>query len=61
MKNLVLILIGLISMMSQAQESKIVTPMINVSGEGKVFATPDEAIITVSVETKGKNYTMKYF
>lgn len=57
MKNLVLILIGLISMISQAQESKIVTPMINVSGEGKVFATPDEAIITVSVETKGKNST----
>ena len=44
-------------MMSQAQESKIVTPMINVSGEGKVFVTPDEAIITVSVETKGKNST----
>ena len=57
MKNLVLIVISLISMMSQAQETKVVTPMINVSGEGKVFITPDEAIITVSVETKGKNST----
>lgn len=57
MKNLALILISLVSMMSQAQESKVVTPMINVSGEGKVFTTPDEALILVSVVTKGKNST----
>ncbi|WP_310556727.1 SIMPL domain-containing protein [Flavobacterium sp.] len=57
MKNLVLILISLITMMSEAQESKVVTPMINVSGEGKVFTAPDLSCITVSVETKGKNST----
>ncbi len=44
-------------MISEAQELKVVTPMINVSGEGKVFATPDEACITVAVDTKGKNST----
>ena len=57
MKNLVIILFSLFSIMSEAQESKVITPMINVSGEGKVFITPDEACITVTVETKGKNST----
>ena len=38
--------------MSYSQEQKQV-PMINVSGEGKVKTTPDQAAITVSIETKG--------
>jgi uncharacterized protein len=57
MKKLVVILISLITMYAEAQETKVVTPMINVSGEGKVYTTPDMVCITVSVETKGKNST----
>jgi uncharacterized protein len=57
MKNLILILISLFSIMTEAQENNKVTPMINVSGEGKVFTTPDTASISVSVDTKGKNST----
>lgn len=38
----------------QAQDNKV-TPMINVSGEGKILTTPDQAVISVSVNTKGKN------
>ncbi|HEX8563328.1 MAG TPA: SIMPL domain-containing protein [Flavobacterium sp.] len=37
-----------------AQEMKPM-PFINVSGEGKVKVTPDQATISVTVETKGNN------
>ena len=37
---------------SFAQEHKQV-PMINVSGEGKVKVAPDQALISISIETKG--------
>ncbi len=37
----------------QAQD-KIIQPQISVSGEGKVKVIPDEAIISIAVETKGK-------
>jgi uncharacterized protein len=57
MKKLVVILISLISIMVEGQESSKLTPQINVSGEGKVFTTPDQVCITVMVETKGKNST----
>lgn len=40
------------AIMSQAQELKQI-PMINVSGEGKIKTTPDQACITISVESKG--------
>lgn len=38
-----------------AQENNKVVPMINVSGEGKILTTPDQASILVSVSTKGKD------
>ena len=52
MKKAVLILGFLWMTMSYSQEQKQI-PMINVSGEGKVKVTPDQAAITVSIETKG--------
>lgn len=57
MKNLIIILTAFFTLMTEAQETHKVTPMINVAGEGKVFTTPDQASITVAVETKGKNST----
>ena len=38
----------------QAQEIKQI-PMVNVSGEGKIKVEPDQALITISVETKGND------
>jgi len=52
MKKAVLILGVLWMTMSYSQEQKQI-PMINVSGEGKIKVTPDQAAITVSIETKG--------
>jgi uncharacterized protein YggE len=52
MKKALLILGILFMTMSYSQEQKQV-PMINVSGEGKVKVTPDQASISVSIETKG--------
>ena len=56
MKKVFLILILLIVSISQAQEVKPI-PQISVSGEGKVKVVPDQAFISVTVETKGKNAT----
>ena len=56
MKKVFLILILLIVTVSQAQEVKPI-PQISVSGEGKVKAVPDQAFISVTVETKGNNAT----
>lgn len=39
---------------SYAQETKQI-PQINVSGEGKIKVVPDQAMLTVTVETKGNN------
>jgi uncharacterized protein len=47
---LILALVGMAN--SYAQEQKQV-PMINVSGEGKVKVAPDQAMISISIETKG--------
>lgn len=52
MKKIVLILGVLFMTMSYSQEQKQV-PMINVSGEGKVKVAPDQALISISIETKG--------
>lgn len=52
MKKAILILGLLFMTMSYAQEQKQV-PMINVSGEGKVKVAPDQASISISIETKG--------
>ncbi len=56
MKKVLLILILLIVSVSQAQELKPI-PQISVSGEGKVKVVPDQAFISVTVETKGNNAT----
>jgi len=52
MKKALLILGLLFMTMSYSQEQKQV-PMINVSGEGKVKIAPDQASISISIETKG--------
>ena len=52
MKKTALILVVLFTVVTQAQEIKPI-PMINVSGEGKIKVTPDQAAISISVETKG--------
>jgi uncharacterized protein YggE len=56
MKKTVIILVLLFTTLSQAQEIKPI-PMINVSGEGKVKVVPDQAAISISVETKGAKAT----
>lgn len=52
MKKVILILALVFMANSYAQEHKQV-PMINVSGEGKVKVAPDQALIAISIETKG--------
>ena len=52
MKKALLILSILFMTMSYAQDQKQV-PMINVSGEGKIKVAPDQASISISIETKG--------
>jgi uncharacterized protein YggE len=56
MKKTFLILMTLFATLSQAQEVKTI-PQITVSGEGKVKAVPDQAFISISVETEGTNAT----
>jgi len=52
MKNALLILAVLFMTMSYSQEQKQI-PSVNVSGEGKVKVAPDQASISISIETKG--------
>jgi uncharacterized protein len=52
MKKTILILSLLFMTLSNAQELKQV-PMINVSGEGKIKVAPDQALISISLESKG--------
>lgn len=52
MKKVFLILALICMANSYAQEQKQV-PMINVSGEGKVKVAPDQALISIAIETKG--------
>lgn len=54
MKKALLILSVLFMTISYGQEVKQV-PQINVNGEGKVKVVPDQATISVTVETKGNN------
>lgn len=53
MKKSILILITFFTIMMDAQEYKPQIPQVTVSGEGKIKVTPDQALITVSIETKG--------
>ena len=52
MKKVILILALVFMANTYSQEQKQV-PMINVSGEGKVKVAPDQASISISIETKG--------
>jgi uncharacterized protein YggE len=52
MKKILLICLAAVNML-QAQEVKTV-PQISVSGEGRIKVTPDEALITLSIENTGK-------
>jgi len=54
MKKAIFILAFVASLTLQAQETQPL-PQINVIGEGKIKVIPDQAFITVSVETKGNN------
>jgi len=53
MKKIILILTIMTTIALQAQD-KVIQPQISVSGEGKVKVVPNEAIISVAVETKGE-------
>jgi len=55
MKNIVVTLLMLISVMTYAQDQKQQVPQINVSGEGKVKVTPDQGIVSLGVENTGKD------
>ena len=56
MRKVVVILITIFTTMTQAQVQELKPiPLINVSGEGKIKVTPDQACISVSVESKGNN------
>ncbi len=52
MKKVILMLALVVMANSFAQEQKQV-PMINVSGEGKIKVAPDQALVSISIETKG--------
>lgn len=52
MKKAILLLVLITANIAVAQEQKPV-PQINVQGEGKVKAVPDQAFISISVDTKG--------
>lgn len=54
MKKSILILISIFAMNNYAQEIKQI-PMINVSGEGKIKVIPDQASISISIESKGNS------
>lgn len=54
MKKLAFMTMLLFATALQAQEIKQI-PMVNVSGEGKIKVEPDQALITISVETKGND------
>jgi uncharacterized protein YggE len=54
MKKIALVLVVLISGLANAQVvTERMQPQINVSGEGKVKVTPDQAVITIGVENVG--------
>ena len=56
MRKLLMMIPVLFFAFAQGQESRPL-PQITVNGEGKVRAVPDQAIISVAVETKGADAT----
>ncbi|WP_428225544.1 SIMPL domain-containing protein [Flavobacterium sp.] len=55
MKKIIAILLIATMPMLNAQEQKLTTPQINVSGEGKIKVTPDQCEITLGVENTAKD------
>ena len=55
MKKIALVLVVLISGLANAQMTEKMQPQINVSGEGKIKVTPDQATITIGVENMGSD------
>ncbi|MES2811046.1 MAG: SIMPL domain-containing protein [Bacteroidota bacterium] len=55
MKNIIVTLLMVVSVMTQAQDQKQQVPQISVSGEGKIKIAPDQGIITLGVENTGKD------
>jgi uncharacterized protein len=53
MKNALVILITFFTIIMDAQDHKPQVPQVTVAGEGKVRVTPDQAEISVTIETKG--------
>lgn len=53
MKKLFIILMTFYSIMTEAQEQKSAIPQVCVAGEGKIKVRPDQAVLNVSIETKG--------
>lgn len=54
MKTKIFAIVLLTAFATQAQDTKP-TPMISVSGEGKIKVIPDKAIINVGIQNTGKN------
>ena len=55
MKNLVVTLMTIFTVMTYAQDQRPQVPQISVTGEGKIKVTPDQVIISVGVQNNGKD------
>lgn len=54
MKKLIVILTVMMTIVAVQAQDKVIQPQISVSGEGKIKVVPDEAVISIAVETKGE-------
>ena len=52
MKSILILAITAVTSMASAQS---IQPTVNVTGEGKVIAVPDEVTIRMGVQTEGKD------
>ena len=52
MKSILILAITAMTTMAHAQQ---IQPTVNVTGEGKVIAVPDEVTIRMGVQTEGKD------
>jgi uncharacterized protein YggE len=55
MRKSVLMFVVLFSTMMNAQDQKVITPQISVTGEGKIKVIPDRATINVGIINNGKD------
>lgn len=54
MKKLIVILTVMMTIVAVQAQDKVIQPQVSVSGEGKIKVVPDEAVISIAVETKGE-------